>query len=120
MLGRPGAAAASAARHLRPANSLRLDQMRQTLRSAVARRGRETAAWLAIGGTLAAMFVTAYQVRQGWALRRLAAESAVRDRLTTSAVLIGTETARMSALDLRALLWPALATNASPSSRPLT
>src|SRR5687767_1665651 len=94
--------------------------MRQTLRSAAARRGEETLAWLAIGGTLAAMFLTAHQVRQGWAQRRVAAEQAVRDRLTTAAVLIGTEAARMSALDLRALLWPALATNASPSSRPLT
>jgi signal transduction histidine kinase len=94
--------------------------MRQTLRSAVARRGRETVAWLAIGGTLATMLLTAYQVRQGWEQRRLAAERAVRDQLTTAAVIIGTEAARMSALDLRALLWPALATNASPSSRPLT
>src|SRR5688572_9787306 len=94
--------------------------MRQTLRSAVARRGGEAVAWLAIGGTLAAMFLTAHQVRQGWAQRRLAAEQAVRDRLTTAAVLIGTEAARMSALDLRALLWPALATNASPGARPLT
>jgi signal transduction histidine kinase len=94
--------------------------MRQTLRSTFARRSRETLAWLAIGGTLAAMLLTAYQVRQGWEHRRLAAEQAVRDRLTTAAVLIGTEAARMSALDLRALLWPALATNASPSSRPLT
>jgi hypothetical protein len=99
---------------------LRLDQLGQTVRAAVARRGEETLAWLAIGGTLAAMFLTAYQVRQGWEQRRLAAEQAVRDRLTTAAVLIGTEAARMSALDLRALLWPALATNASPSSRPLT
>jgi signal transduction histidine kinase len=99
---------------------VRLDQMRQTLRSAVTRRGREAVAWLAIGGTLVAMFLTAQQVRQGWAQRRLAAEQAVRDRLTTAAVLIGTEAARMSALDLRALLWPALATNASPGSRPLT
>src|SRR5919112_6835868 len=107
-LHRLGAAAASATRHLRPANSLRLDQMRHTLRSAVARRGRETVAWLAIGGTLAAMFVTAYQVRQGWAYRRLAAERAVRGQLTTAAVLIGTEAARMSGLELRALLWPAL------------
>ena len=94
--------------------------MRQTLRSAVARRGRETVAWLAIGGTLAAMFVTAYQVRQGWAHRRLAAEHAVRDHLTTAAVLIGTEAARMSGLELRALLWPALATNGRPNPRPLT
>ena len=94
--------------------------MRQTLRSAITRRGGEAVAWLAIGGTLAAMFFTAHQVRQGWAQRRLAAEQAVRDRLTTAAVLVGTEAARMSALDLRALLWPALATNASPSSRSLT
>src|SRR5687768_17156830 len=94
--------------------------MRQTLRSAIARRGGEAVAWLAIGGTLAAMFLTAHQVREGWAQRRLAAEQAVRDRLTTAAVLIGAEAARMSALDLRALLWPALATNASPSARPLT
>src|SRR5215213_2979597 len=120
MLGRPGGAAASAARHLRPANSLRLDQMRQTVRSAIARRGRETAAWLAIGGTLAAMFLTAHQVRQGWEQRRLAAERAVRDHLTTSAVLIGTEAAKMSALELRALLWPVLGTNGSPNRRPLT
>ena len=88
--------------------------MRQTLRSAIARRGRETAAWLAIGGTLAAMFFTAHQVRQGWEQRRLAAESAVRDNLTTAAVLIGSEAARMSGLELRALLWPALGTNGSP------
>src|SRR5215211_8878126 len=102
---------ASAARHLRPANSLRLDQMRQTLRSAVARGGRETVAWLAIGGTLAAMFFTAHQVRQGWEQRRLAEERAVRDQLTTAAVLIGTEAAKMSALELRALLWPVLGRN---------
>ena len=94
--------------------------MRQTLRSAVARRGRETLAWLAIGGTLVAMFLTAYQVRQGWEERRLAAERAVRDHLTTSAVLIGTEAAKMSALELRALLWPVLGTNGSPNPRPLT
>ena len=94
--------------------------MRQTLRSAVARRGRETLAWLAIGGTLVAMFLTAYQVRQGWEERRLAAERAVRDHLTTSAVLIGTEAAKMSALELRALLWPVLGTNGSPTPRPLT
>jgi hypothetical protein len=67
---------------------LRLDQLRQTLRSAIARRGSETVAWLAIGGTLAAMLLTAHQVRQGWEQRRLAAEQAVRDRLTTAAVLI--------------------------------
>jgi signal transduction histidine kinase len=97
-----------------------LDQMRQTLRSAVARHGRETIAWLAIGGTLAAMFFTAYQVRQGWEQRRLAAEQAVRDRLTTAAVLIGTEAGKMSALELRALLWPVLGTNGFPSVRPLT
>src|SRR5687768_9261059 len=107
-------AAASVAHHPRPANSLRLDQMRQTLRSALARRGRETVAWLAIGGTLAAMFVTAHQVRQGWEHRRLAAENAVRDHLTTAAVLIGSEAARMSGLELRALLWPALGANGSP------
>ena len=94
--------------------------MRQTLRSAMARRGRETLAWLAIGGTLVAMFLTAYQVRQGWEQRRLAAERAVRDHLTTSAVLIGTEAAKMSALELRALLWPVLGTNGSPNRRPLT
>jgi signal transduction histidine kinase len=94
--------------------------MRQTLRSVLARRGRETVAWLAIGGTLAAMFVTAHQVRQGWAHRRVAAENAVRDHLTTAAVLIGTEAAKMSALELRALLWPALGTNGSPNPRPLT
>src|SRR5688572_26360411 len=94
--------------------------MRQTLRSVMARRGRETLAWLAIGGTLAAMFLTAHQVRKGWEQRRLAAESAVRDHLTTSAVLIGTEAAKMSALELRALLWPVLGTNASPNRRPLT
>jgi signal transduction histidine kinase len=99
---------------------LGVDQMRQTLRSAVARRGRETVAWLAIVGTLAAMFVTAHQVRQGWSHRRLAAENAVRDRLTTAAVLIGTEAARMSGLELRALLWPALGTNGSPNARALT
>src|SRR5215212_4139856 len=102
------------------ANSLRLDQMRQTLRSAVSRRGRETIAWLAIGGTLAAMFLTAYQVSQGWAERRLAAERAIRDQLTTAAVLIGTEAAKMSALELRALLWPALGANGRPNPRPLT
>ena len=84
------------------------------------RRGRETLAWLAIGGTMAAMFLTAYQVRQGWEQRRLAAESAVRDHLTTSAVLIGTEAAKMSALELRALLWPVLGTNGSPNPRSLT
>ena len=94
--------------------------MRQRLRSAVTTRGRETLAWLAIGGTLAAMFLTAYQVRQGWEQRRLAAERAVRDHLTTSAVLIGTEAAKMSALELRALLWPVLGTNGSPNRRPLT
>jgi signal transduction histidine kinase len=94
--------------------------MRQTLRSVTARRGRETLAWLAIGGTLAAMFLTAHQVRQGWEQRRLAAERAVRDHLTTSAVLIGTEAAKMSALELRALLWPVLGTNGSPNRRPLT
>jgi hypothetical protein len=64
--------------------------MRQTVRSAVARRGRETVAWLAIGGTLAALFITAHQVHQGWEQRRVAAEHAVRDHLTTAAVLIGT------------------------------
>ena len=80
----------------------------------------ETVAWLAIGGTLAAMFFTAHQVRQGWEQRRLAAESAVRDQLTTAAVLIGTEAARMRGLELRALLWPALGTNGSPNPRPLT
>src|SRR5688500_20189667 len=94
--------------------------MRQTVRSTVARRGRETVAWLAIGGTLAALFVTAHQVRQGWAQRRLAAESAVRDQLTTAAVLIGTEAAKMSALELRALLWPVLGANAAANPRPLT
>ena len=99
---------------------VRLDQLRQTLWSALARRGRETAAWLAIGGTLGAMFVTAHQVRQGWEQRRIAAEQAVRDHLTTSAVLIGTEAAKMSALELRALLWPALGNNGSPSPRPLS
>ena len=77
-------------------------------------------AWLAIGGTLAAMFLTAHQVRQGWEQRRLAAESAVRDHLTTAAVLIGTEAAKMSGLELRALLWPALGTNGWPNPRPLT
>jgi signal transduction histidine kinase len=115
-----GTAAASAARHLRPANSLRLDQMRQIVWSTVARRGRETVAWLAIGGTLAALLFTAHQVRQGWAQRRLAAEHAVRDQLTTAAVLIGTEASKMSALELRALLWPALGTNGAPNPRPLT
>ncbi len=80
----------------------------------------ETVAWLAIGGTLAAMFFTAHQVRQGWEQRRLAAESAVRDQLTTAAVLIGTESARMSGLELRALLWPALGTNGSSNPRALT
>ena len=65
-----GAAATSAAWHLRQANPLRLDQLRQTVRAAVARRGEETLAWLAIGGTLAAMFLTAYQVRQGWEQRQ--------------------------------------------------
>src|SRR5688500_9090775 len=95
-------------------------QMRQTLRSAVERRGREAAAWLAIGGTLTAMLLTAHQVRQGWEQRRLAAEHAVRDQLTTAAVLIGTEAAKMSALELRALLWPALGTNGRTNPRPLT
>ena len=94
--------------------------MRHSLRSAVAPRGRETVAWLAIGGTLAAMLLTAHQVRQGWAQRRLAAEHAVRDHLTTAAVLVGTEAARMSGLELRALLWPVLGTNGSPNPRPLT
>ncbi len=84
-----------------------------TMRTALARRGRETLAWLAIGGTLAALLFTAYQVREGWAHRRFAAENAVRDQLTTAAVLIGTEAARMSGLELRSLLWPALATNGS-------
>ena len=60
--------------------------MRQTLRSAIARRGPETIAWLAIGGTLAVMFFTAHQVRQGWEQRRLAAESAVREQLDGLAV----------------------------------
>jgi len=86
----------------------------------MARRGRETLAWLAIGGTLVAMFLTAHQVRQGWAERRLAAERGVRDQLTTAAVLIGTEAAKMSALELRALLWPVLGANAAPNHRPLT
>ena len=86
----------------------------------MARRGRETVAWLAIGGTLAAMFLTAHQVRRGWEQRRLAAESAVRDQLTTAAVLIGTEAAKMSALELRALLWPALGSNGSRNPRPLS
>jgi signal transduction histidine kinase len=94
--------------------------MQLKLRSAVARPGRETIAWLAIGGTLAAMFFTAHQVRQSWAQRRIAAEQAVRDQLTTAAVLIGTEAAKMSALELRALLWPALGTNGRPNPRPLT
>ncbi|MES3034904.1 MAG: HAMP domain-containing sensor histidine kinase [Gemmatimonadota bacterium] len=94
--------------------------MRQTLRSAVTRHAGETAAWLAIGGTLAAMFFTAHQVRQGWEQRRLAAERAVRDQLTTAAVLIGTEAAKMSGLELRALLWPVLGANGRPSGRPLT
>ena len=94
--------------------------MRQTLRSAIARRGIEAVAWLAIGGTLAVLFFTAHQVRQGWEQRRLAAESAVRDQLTTAAVLIGTEAARMSGLELRALLWPALGANESANPRPLT
>jgi signal transduction histidine kinase len=66
------------------------------------------------------MFFTAYQVRQGWAHRRLAAENAVRDHLTTAAVLIGTEAAKMSGLELRALLWPALGTNGRSNPRPLT
>jgi signal transduction histidine kinase len=77
-------------------------------------------AWLAIGGTLAAMFLTAHQVRQGWEQRRLAGERAVRDQLTTAAVLIGTEAAKMSGLELRALLWPVLGTNGWPNARPLT
>ncbi len=94
--------------------------MRQTLRSAVTRRGQETLAWLAIGGTLAAMLFTAYQVRQSWDQRRLAAERAVRDQLTTAAVLIGTEAAKMSALELRALLWPVLGANGVQNARPIT
>ncbi|MES2521431.1 MAG: HAMP domain-containing sensor histidine kinase [Gemmatimonadota bacterium] len=77
-------------------------------------------AWLAIGGTLAAMFITAYQVRGGWEQRRIAAEHAVRDHLTTAAVLIGSEAAKMSALELRALLWPVLGSNGSPNPRTLT
>jgi hypothetical protein len=64
------------------------------------------------------MFLTAYQVRQGWEQRRLASERAVRDQLTTAAVLIGTEAAKMSALELRALLWPVL--GAGPNQRALT
>ena len=119
-LARLGAAARVRSAAPSTGKIVRLDQMRQTLRSAVARRGRETLAWLAIGGTLAAMFVTAHQVRQGWAQRRLAAERAVRDRLTTAAVLIGTEAAKMSALELRALLWPVLGTNGLPNAGPLT
>lgn len=99
---------------------MRPDQMRQTRRGAIGRRSRETAAGLAIVGTLAAMLVTAHQVTEGWAQRRLAAERAVRDRLTTAAILIGTEAARMSGLELRALLWPALGTNGWPNPRPLT
>src|SRR5688572_30907752 len=90
------------------------------MRTALARRGRETLAWLAIGGSLAALLFTAYQVREGWAHRRRAAENAVRDQLSTAAVIIGTEAARMSGLELRALLWPALGTHTSPNSRPLT
>jgi signal transduction histidine kinase len=86
----------------------------------MAGRGRETLAWLAIGGTLVAMFLTAQQVRRGWEQRRLAAESAVRDQLTTAAVLIGTDAAKMSALELRALLWPVLGANAAATPRPLT
>jgi signal transduction histidine kinase len=66
------------------------------------------------------MLLTAYQVREGWKQRRLAAERGVRDHLTTSAVLIGTEAAKMSALELRALLWPVLGTNGSPNPRRLT
>jgi signal transduction histidine kinase len=97
-----------------------LYQIRQRIRSTMARRGKETLAWIAIGGTLVAMFLTAYQVREGWEQRRLAAERAVRDHLTTSAVLIGTEAAKMSALELRALLWPVLGTNGSPNPRALT
>ena len=99
---------------------MRLDHVRQRLRSAIAHRGQETAAWLAIGGTLAAMLFTAHQVRQGWTQRRIAAEQAVRDQLTTAAVIIGTEAAKMSGLELRALLWPALGTHTSPNARPLT
>jgi signal transduction histidine kinase len=94
--------------------------MRQTLRSTLARRGRETAAWLAIGGTLAAMFFTANQVRDGWEQRRVTAERAVRDHLSAAAALIGTEAAKMSALELRAILWPALGTNGWPNERSLT
>ena len=86
----------------------------------MARRGAEVVAWLAIGGTLVALFLTAHQVRQGWEQRRLAAESAVRDQLTTAAVLIGTEAGKMSALELRALLWPVLGANAAANPRPLT
>ncbi|HYW33386.1 MAG TPA: HAMP domain-containing sensor histidine kinase [Gemmatimonas sp.] len=105
---------------LRPVHPLRLAQLRQSLRSIAARRGRETIAWLAIAGTLAAMCFTAYEVREGWEQRRLAAERAVRDNLTTAAVLIGSEAAKMSGLELRALLWPVLGTNGWPNSRPLT
>jgi signal transduction histidine kinase len=94
--------------------------MRQTIRSVFGPRRTATLGWLAIGGTLAAMFLAAYQVRQGWHERRLAAESAVRDQLTTAAVLIGTEAAKMSALETRALLWPVLGANASANPRPLT
>src|SRR5690349_22810213 len=50
----------------------------------------------------------------------MAAERAVRDQLTTTALLIGTEATKMSALELRAFLWPVLGANARPSTRPLT
>ena len=66
------------------------------------------------------MFLTAFQVRQGWAQRRVAAERAVRDNLMTAAVLIGTEASKMSGLELRALLWPVLGRTGSPNARPLT
>ena len=99
---------------------MRLASLHQSLRGAFARRGREAVAWLAIGGTLAAMLFTAQQVLREWDQRRVAAERAVRDQLTTAAVLIGTEAAKMSALELRALLWPVLGRNESPNARPLT
>lgn len=109
-----------AVRKLQPAKPMRLDALRQIVRSTTLRRGREVGAWIALGGTLAAMCFAAYQVQQGWNERRRAAENAVRDHLATAAVLIGTEAARMSGLELRALLWPALGTNGFPNSRVLS
>jgi signal transduction histidine kinase len=90
------------------------------LRAPPLRRWRETAAWLAIAGTLVATGLTAWQVWDGWSQRRAAAERAVRDHLVTAAVVMGGEASRMSGLEVRALLWPVLGTLGRPAARPLT